>query len=323
MAAWSCSTGRPRQSTRRGSGPWPTRPGCSWSRLLARHGRPMSVGEIVAAMGLAQSTVSQHLKILTEVRFVLVEPVGNARHYRINDDCIAVLPVRRRRRHGQAGAHHPIGRLLHGRRSRIRPMTAADADAVLRDLPGRHRRRPRQLRDTAPAWAAFDAAKLADHRLVAVEADGAVVGWVAVSPVSRAPGLRRRRRALRLRRPGRPRPRRRPGAAGRADRLDRGGRDLDHPVRRLPGEHRQPRAAPAGRVPRSSASANASAAHHAGRRWRDVVLIERRSPHGRLTRTGPDLTNLRQQSRHVVSRIFKTEEFADGERHGPAAARRR
>ena len=59
---------------------------------LARAGRPMSVGEIVAAIGLAQSTVSQHLKILTEVRFVLVTPVGTARHYRINEQCIACFP---------------------------------------------------------------------------------------------------------------------------------------------------------------------------------------------------------------------------------------
>jgi DNA-binding transcriptional ArsR family regulator len=59
---------------------------------LARHNRPMSVGEIVTAVGLAQSTVSQHLKILTEVRFVLVEPVGTARHYRINDACIRCFP---------------------------------------------------------------------------------------------------------------------------------------------------------------------------------------------------------------------------------------
>lgn len=59
---------------------------------LARQGRPLSVGEIVAAVGLAQSTVSQHLKILTEVRFVLVEAVGTARHYRINTACIACFP---------------------------------------------------------------------------------------------------------------------------------------------------------------------------------------------------------------------------------------
>ena len=59
---------------------------------LARHGRPMSVGEIVAAVGLAQSTVSQHLKILAEVRFVLADAVGTARHYRINAACIDCFP---------------------------------------------------------------------------------------------------------------------------------------------------------------------------------------------------------------------------------------
>jgi DNA-binding transcriptional ArsR family regulator len=59
---------------------------------LARQSRPMAVGEIVAAVGLAQSTVSQHLKILAEVRFVLVDAVGTARHYRINTTCIACFP---------------------------------------------------------------------------------------------------------------------------------------------------------------------------------------------------------------------------------------
>jgi DNA-binding transcriptional ArsR family regulator len=59
---------------------------------LARQGRPLPVGAIVGAVGLAQSTVSQHLKILTDVRFVLVEAVGNARHYRINTRCIACFP---------------------------------------------------------------------------------------------------------------------------------------------------------------------------------------------------------------------------------------
>lgn len=59
---------------------------------LARQRRPMAVGEIVAAVGLAQSTVSQHLKILAEVRFVLVDAVGTARHYRINDACLGCFP---------------------------------------------------------------------------------------------------------------------------------------------------------------------------------------------------------------------------------------
>ncbi|GAA4712757.1 ArsR/SmtB family transcription factor [Phytohabitans rumicis] len=59
---------------------------------LARQDRPMPVGEIVAAVGLAQSTVSQHLKVLADVRFVLVEPVGTARYYRINRNCVTCFP---------------------------------------------------------------------------------------------------------------------------------------------------------------------------------------------------------------------------------------
>jgi phosphinothricin acetyltransferase len=37
---------------------------------------------------------------------------------------------------------------------------------------------------TAPEWDVFDAAKLPDHRYVARDADGRVIGWVAVSAVS-------------------------------------------------------------------------------------------------------------------------------------------
>jgi DNA-binding transcriptional ArsR family regulator len=60
--------------------------------LIARAARPMSVGELTAAMGIAQSTVSQHLKILAAVRFVLSEPVGTARLYRLNAACIGCFP---------------------------------------------------------------------------------------------------------------------------------------------------------------------------------------------------------------------------------------
>ena len=37
-----------------------------------------------------------------------------------------------------------------------------------------------------PTWAEFDAARLPEHRLVAVE-DGEILGWAALSPVSRRP----------------------------------------------------------------------------------------------------------------------------------------
>src|ERR1700756_1266294 len=61
--------------------------------LLARHGRPMKVGEIVAAVHVGQSTVSQHLKILAAVRFVLAERRGTARYYRINAACVDRFPT--------------------------------------------------------------------------------------------------------------------------------------------------------------------------------------------------------------------------------------
>ncbi|MER7134610.1 ArsR/SmtB family transcription factor [Streptosporangium saharense] len=61
--------------------------------LLARRRTPMSVGEIVAASGVGQSTVSHHLKILAEVRFVLVERQGTSGLYRINDNCVNRFPT--------------------------------------------------------------------------------------------------------------------------------------------------------------------------------------------------------------------------------------
>src|SRR5215475_9455794 len=61
--------------------------------LLARHGRPMKVAEIVAAVQVGQSTVSQHLKVLAAVRFVLAERRGTARYYRINAACVNSFPT--------------------------------------------------------------------------------------------------------------------------------------------------------------------------------------------------------------------------------------
>ncbi|MFI0408228.1 ArsR/SmtB family transcription factor [Actinomadura sp. 3N508] len=61
--------------------------------LLARRGRPMSVGEIVEAVQVGQSTVSAHLKMLAEVRFVLADRRGTARLYRINAACVECFPT--------------------------------------------------------------------------------------------------------------------------------------------------------------------------------------------------------------------------------------
>jgi ArsR family transcriptional regulator, arsenate/arsenite/antimonite-responsive transcriptional repressor len=61
--------------------------------LLARCGTQMSVGEIVAAVDVGQSTVSAHLKVLARVGFVLAEHRGTATYYRINQECVGCFPT--------------------------------------------------------------------------------------------------------------------------------------------------------------------------------------------------------------------------------------
>jgi ArsR family transcriptional regulator, arsenate/arsenite/antimonite-responsive transcriptional repressor len=61
------------------------------NRLALAH-RPMTVGEIVDAVDVGQSTVSHHLKVLAETGFVLVERRGNASLYRVNERCLEVFP---------------------------------------------------------------------------------------------------------------------------------------------------------------------------------------------------------------------------------------
>ena len=61
--------------------------------MLAERREAMTVGAITAELGVAQSTVSHHLKVLTEVRFVLVEHAGASSRYRINERCVECFPT--------------------------------------------------------------------------------------------------------------------------------------------------------------------------------------------------------------------------------------
>ncbi len=60
--------------------------------LLSRARRPMTVGEVTAALDVGQSTVSHHLAKLAEVRFVLVDHVGASSLWRVNDACLECFP---------------------------------------------------------------------------------------------------------------------------------------------------------------------------------------------------------------------------------------
>jgi L-amino acid N-acyltransferase YncA len=63
-------------------------------------------------------------------------------------------------------------------------MVAADADAVLGIYQSGLDSGHASFEVRAPQWSTFDAAHLGEHRFVATDAGGAVLGWVAVSPVS-------------------------------------------------------------------------------------------------------------------------------------------
>ncbi|SCL50410.1 GNAT family N-acetyltransferase [Micromonospora chersina] len=66
----------------------------------------------------------------------------------------------------------------------VRPMTPDDADRVLAIYQAGLDGGDASFETTAPTWTAFDSGKLPDHRLVAVDADDNILGWVAVSPTS-------------------------------------------------------------------------------------------------------------------------------------------
>jgi phosphinothricin acetyltransferase len=63
-------------------------------------------------------------------------------------------------------------------------MCGQDADRVLAIYQAGIDGGDASFETTAPTWAAFDASRRPQHRFVAVDETGAVVGWVAVSTVS-------------------------------------------------------------------------------------------------------------------------------------------
>jgi phosphinothricin acetyltransferase len=67
---------------------------------------------------------------------------------------------------------------------RIVAMSSAHADAVLRIYQAGIDEGNATFETAAPAWPDFDASKLPEHRFVAVDDAGSVVGWVAAVPVS-------------------------------------------------------------------------------------------------------------------------------------------
>jgi ArsR family transcriptional regulator, arsenate/arsenite/antimonite-responsive transcriptional repressor len=61
--------------------------------LLAQAPGPLTIGELVDAIGVGQSTVSGHVQRLASDEFVFVERTGTTTHVRVNDDCLTALPA--------------------------------------------------------------------------------------------------------------------------------------------------------------------------------------------------------------------------------------
>ncbi|MBP0448693.1 winged helix-turn-helix transcriptional regulator [Kitasatospora sp. RG8] len=83
--------------------------------LLAVEARPMSVGEIVERASVGQSTVSHHLKILAEVRFVLPERRGTSTRYEVNRACLTGFPAAVRAILGESGENESSEEKYRGR----------------------------------------------------------------------------------------------------------------------------------------------------------------------------------------------------------------
>lgn len=65
--------------------------------LLAQHEEPVCVCDIVEHFPLGQPTISHHLKILRDARFVFAERRGTFMYYRVNRACLAEFPEAARR----------------------------------------------------------------------------------------------------------------------------------------------------------------------------------------------------------------------------------
>jgi L-amino acid N-acyltransferase YncA/DNA-binding transcriptional ArsR family regulator len=167
--------------------------------LLARNGGSMTVGQIVSAVPVGQSTVSAHLRRLAEVGFVLVEHRSTSSWYRINQACVERFPTaadlimgrpvpaaaRAGAAAGLRGGGHVAQRPAAPDGIMIRPMRPADAEQVLAIYQAGLDTGQASFETTAPSWQAFDRARLPQHRHVAVDAStGEVAGWVAAANVS-------------------------------------------------------------------------------------------------------------------------------------------
>lgn len=65
--------------------------------LLAANQNPVCVCDIVKQFPVGQPTISHHLKVLRDMRFVLAERRGTFMYYSVNENCLGEFPAAARR----------------------------------------------------------------------------------------------------------------------------------------------------------------------------------------------------------------------------------
>jgi L-amino acid N-acyltransferase YncA/DNA-binding transcriptional ArsR family regulator len=143
----------------------------------------MKVGDLAATVGISQSTCSHHVRKLADVGFVKVDKVGTASIVSVNAACCTGLPHAADVVMGTLSARPCCPEDLPTDVS-TRAMSGADLD-VVRDIYAEGiATRNATFETEVPPPDELASTWLSGHRWVA-ELDSRVVGWTAVSPVSR------------------------------------------------------------------------------------------------------------------------------------------
>lgn len=145
-------------------------------------GGRVRVGDLAVSLGISQPTTTHHVKRLAEDGFVSVDRVGTSALVSINPECCTGLPHAADVVMGTLAAVPCCPEDLP---ADVTTRAMADSDlAVVRDIYAEGlATRNATFETEVPAPDQLAARWLPGHRWVA-EADGAVVGWSAVGPVS-------------------------------------------------------------------------------------------------------------------------------------------
>ncbi|GGL03989.1 helix-turn-helix domain-containing GNAT family N-acetyltransferase [Nocardia jinanensis] len=140
------------------------------------------IGQIAEALGIGQPTVSHHVRKLTDAGFVTVHKEGTATLVTVNPHRCTELPHTADAVMGILTPQPPCPDDL-PRDVTVRAMTDADWEPVRAIYAARGISYPTVVAADAPDRDALDRQWLPGHRWVA-EARGRIVGWAALTPVS-------------------------------------------------------------------------------------------------------------------------------------------